>query len=524
MIEKVYLYAKKYKMFEDCSSIIVGLSGGADSVCLLIVLKTIIEQYNMQIKLIAVHINHGIRGAEAKRDEEFAKRFCEVLHIDFEVYCEDVPKLAKLEGLTEEEAGRVVRYRAFDIYAQKYNAQKIAVAHHMDDLAETVLMNIFRGSGIRGAAGIVPVRDNIIRPLLCVQRSQIEDYLSKLGQTYVTDSTNSDNLYTRNQLRNQLIPYVKEHFNANVVEKLAYMAQDFAMTADYLDSQVCECMRQCVMPDNVEAVSKADSVKINIEKLAAAHDIIKRRLILSVLSAFANAKKDIYRSHVEYVLKVLDMQAGKQINLPYGIYCRRSYEYIVFGRERQSENQAAECKDIAAATENGRIAKMCNSFDVQPAQVQKSDEWQLIIEHNELENVLCKSLRLEFDVMKNIYSGNSLNVLIERIIIENTEKSIKFDDDDYTKYFDYDKISGELCFRFRQSGDKIVINSDGTKKKLKKEFIDRKIPSEQRNNVLLMATGDNILWAAGVRRSEDCLVDNESKRILKISIIVKDTF
>ena len=230
MIEKVYKFIKDNKMFDSCKNVVVGISGGADSVCLLIVLIHVIRMGKYNIKITGVHVNHGIRGSEAKRDEEFAKALCEKYNVNFKAVSVDVPKLAKERKLSEEEAGRIARYEIFNTIAAQYgyDTTRIAVAHHINDQAETVLMNMFRGSSLTGLAGIKPVRDNVIRPLICVERREIEAFLTECGEGFITDSTNLDNEYTRNKIRNTLIPFVQNNINELAPKHICAVAQDIS--------------------------------------------------------------------------------------------------------------------------------------------------------------------------------------------------------------------------------------------------------------------------------------------------------
>ena len=229
-------------MLENTGILVAGLSGGADSVCLVAVLKEIIEKEQLDIRLLAVHVNHGIRGTEAERDEQFAKQLCRQLSVEYISRRVDVPSVAHQEKLSEEEAGRILRYRIFKEIAtqqEKHTGRKvkIAVAHHQNDQAETVLMNLVRGSSLRGICGIRPVRDNIIRPLLCVSRAQIEEYLTLQGLSYVTDSTNEELVYTRNKIRRELIPYLEKNLNPNAVQKLTELADSVLQAEEYIEQQ-----------------------------------------------------------------------------------------------------------------------------------------------------------------------------------------------------------------------------------------------------------------------------------------------
>ena len=192
---RVYNFIRKKEMISPGSKVLVGLSGGADSTALLLVLWEL--KRLLQIDLLAVHVNHCIR-KEAGEDADFARRLCEKLGVDFFLVKKDIPALSAEWKMTEEEAGRKVRYDAFTEIAKENGVSYIAVAHHQNDVAETLLMNLLRGSGIHGAGGIRPVREKVIRPFLCVDRKEIEDYLEERHQDYCHDATNDENIYTRN--------------------------------------------------------------------------------------------------------------------------------------------------------------------------------------------------------------------------------------------------------------------------------------------------------------------------------------
>lgn len=210
--QKVLSFMKKNHMTDRGDSVLAAVSGGADSVCLLLLLHEMAAE--LGIKVFAFHMNHGIRGAEADRDERFVMELCERLNIPLTVAHEKVEEYAAERGLSGEEAGRILRYHHLGETAEKYQCAKIAVAHHEDDDAETVLLNLFRGSGLAGLSGIRPVRENIIRPLLCVSRKEIEEYLNEQELSWCEDSTNKENDYTRNKIRNELLPWVTENINS----------------------------------------------------------------------------------------------------------------------------------------------------------------------------------------------------------------------------------------------------------------------------------------------------------------------
>lgn len=202
MIKKVLNFIKENNMLQNGDSVVLGVSGGADSICMLYVLKEISKFINL--KLVVVHVHHHIRGKEADGDMEYVRKICDKEHIPYEIFHIDAKKEAIARGMSEEEAGRVCRYECFAKVQEKYNANKISVAHNLNDNSETILFNLFRGTGIKGISGIPMQRDNIVRPLLCVSRKEIEKYLEENHISYRTDKTNFETEYSRNKLRLEL--------------------------------------------------------------------------------------------------------------------------------------------------------------------------------------------------------------------------------------------------------------------------------------------------------------------------------
>lgn len=239
--EDVLSVIKRYNMLENCDRIVVGLSGGADSVCLLSVLNSLKAEYGFS--LVAAHINHGIRGAEAQRDEESCKRLCESLNVPLEILHADIPTLSKQQGIGEEECGRIVRYDFFRSLAGERG--KIATAHNLNDNAETLFLNLVRGAGSKGACGIPPVRDNIIRPLIETDRKSIERYCEENELQYVTDSTNLECEYSRNKIRIKVLPTLCE-INQNAVSALSGFASRMREQEAFLESVVNEKYALCV--------------------------------------------------------------------------------------------------------------------------------------------------------------------------------------------------------------------------------------------------------------------------------------
>lgn len=239
-------------MLTGCGHIIAGLSGGADSVCLLLCMKAIGEEKG--ITLSAVHVNHLLRGAESDSDEDFCRTLCEKLHIPLSVYRVDVKGKVMETGMSVEQAARALRYDAFLKESEKYPAARIATAHNRCDNSETMLFNMARGTGVKGMCGIPYKRDNIIRPLLDLTREEIEDFLLKQEQSFVTDSTNLCDDYSRNKLRHSVVP-VMCGINRGFHQAAARLASSAREDEEYF-SELIKTLKAEDIPSMAAAVRK----------------------------------------------------------------------------------------------------------------------------------------------------------------------------------------------------------------------------------------------------------------------------
>ncbi|MBH1940740.1 tRNA lysidine(34) synthetase TilS [Mobilitalea sibirica] len=473
MINKVSDYLKKYHMIEKGDRLIVGVSGGADSVCLLYVLYEICKNYEAEI--IVVHINHGIRGSEADQDEGFVRELCIDLGILYDSYKIDVKKIAKEDKLSEEEAGRKARYQLFYQACQKFVCNKIAIAHNRNDNAETVLFHLFRGSGIKGLTGIDASKEmschqdiKIIRPLLCVSRQEIEAYLQRNNISYRIDATNLTDAYSRNKIRNQVITYVTREINSNAVEHIANAATRLSEIERFLDEHIHRCYDELV-------IEKDKTYSFSVEKMKNEDVVLQRGILFKIMENLNRSLKDIEAKHVEQVRSLYEKQVGKQIHLPYGMVALRGYKDIVLYKDRQELVQARPLNDVV-------IAK--------PIEIPGST---LMPQHQ---------LRITTELINN---GENVSICKNSC----------------TKWFDYDKIKNAVEIRTRREGDYIQINRLGGRKKLKDYFIDHKIPKAERNNRLLIADGSHIMWIIGDgdRISEQYKVDEHTKTILLMKLI-----
>ena len=317
-------YMEQYHMTETGDGVLAAVSGGADSVCLLFVLKALAEPLGLRIT--AFHMNHGLRGAEADRDEAYVRELCERLQVRLKVVNEDVAAHAKRHGFSEEEAGRVLRYQWLEKTAKEFGCRTIATAHHKDDQAETVLMNLFRGTGLRGLGGIRPVRmlkgdQRVIRPLLCMNRQEIEAYLIEEKETWCNDSTNQELIYARNKVRNALLPWIRENVNDRAEEHILRTAA-FASQADEYFTVQAEKLLGSGCKENTGEIA------IDAEMLDLQPEIMKSYLIRAMITRLTGNSKDISARHIEAVAALSGPGGGTTVDLPYGLRANRSYQKL----------------------------------------------------------------------------------------------------------------------------------------------------------------------------------------------------
>lgn len=330
--QRIEQYITKNKMIGHGDFVLTGLSGGADSVCLFLLLNKLSEK--LKFRVHAIHVNHNIRGESARRDEDFSRALCEKYNIPFKAYSIDVLKKAKDLKLSVEEAGRIARYECFNDYANILSENvalmhtlkgradiKIAVAHHMNDQAETIIFNMLRGSGLKGVSGMKPVNGRVIRPLLCVTREEILKFLSENKQHYCTDETNSDNDYSRNNIRNEIIPSLIK-LQPRTVEHIAYMADESGEAIKFIEDTVKKYFDEY-------CDKEINGYRINTKELKDENAFIVRELIIYVLKQMIVNYKDITRTHIEDIYGLFSKGKGKYVMLPYGITARKEKDSII---------------------------------------------------------------------------------------------------------------------------------------------------------------------------------------------------
>ena len=311
MKKKVLETIKKFRLIENGDKLVLGVSGGPDSIAMLNILNEIKndEKINLDYEIVVAHINHMIR-EEAKEDELYVKDYCEKKDIEFYSKSIDVKKLANTNKIGTEEAGRNVRYEFFNEILEKTHSNKIAIAHNKNDSAETIIMNIIRGSGISGLKGIEAKRGLYIRPLIQCERKEIENYCNEYNLNPRIDKTNFENEYTRNKIRNIVIPYVRKEFNPNIVHTLERLSDLVKEEEDYIEKQVIDIY------NNILIEEKDKEILLDLKKFNIQEKVIKSRLILYTITRLFGNSKGIEKIHIEDIIKLCNNNIGNKYLMP----------------------------------------------------------------------------------------------------------------------------------------------------------------------------------------------------------------
>ena len=312
----------QFHMFPEKVHIVAGLSGGADSVALLHILCSLKEEFGWRIT--AVHIHHGLRGKEAEGDAAFAEEFCAKLGVPCLVRRYDVKAEAKAKKLGEEETGRLLRYAAFQEIAGADGY--IAVAHHKRDQAETLLMRLCRGTGLKGLTGMSPVREKICRPLLRCSRAEIEQYCRENGLMWREDATNQEETYTRNKLRLRVLPLLEE-INPKTVEHMAETAELLSVEEDFLEQQAAACYKK------VKGDGPKGEVHLERKELQALHPAMRRRVLRKAMEAFLSA--DLSQAQIEALEDLLEKETGKSRDFLEGVHAENRYDMLVLTMKKE---------------------------------------------------------------------------------------------------------------------------------------------------------------------------------------------
>ena len=455
----------KYKMIAECDAVLIGISGGIDSITLLYSLYFLSDK--LKCSLIVAHANHGLRGEQSDREAEFVRKIADELKLPFVIEKIDVLGYMGEKGLSKQAAARELRYDFFERAAKNTSANKIALGHNADDQAETVLMKLLRGSGASGIAGMRAVRDKIIRPLIEIKRDEITEFVKEKRLRYVEDPSNLEPYYLRNKIRLNLIPLLKEEYNPNIVDTLRETAEIIRDEDEFLESYCLTILSDIIQSKGNEAI------EIDVLKLKNFHIAIQRRVIRIALKMIKGDLLKISAVHIEDILNSINKGfSGKSLFLPDRIRVLYEYDKLKLFREAEVEEEAEVKFDIPLKIPGETILS--------------KPEYKFIAEIISLVDFVA--------------AGFSLR-------------------NKYIAFFDMDKLKGALRVRNRIAGDIFHLSGMKGSKKLKEFFIDEKIPRRERDSTPLIVSGDTILWVVGERTADYGKVDKDTKRILKIEAI-----
>ena len=427
---------RRHKIFRAGDTVVVAVSGGADSVALLHLLRSLEE---CPLSLVVAHFNHLLRGEESDGDEAFVAALAEMHGLPYAVRRFDVKEFAGAQGLSLEEAGRVCRYRFFSDVAEQHGAATVALAHHADDQAETVLMRLLRGSGATGLCGMTAKTGDgrYVRPLLEVSRIQIEAYLAEHGLAYRTDSSNNDKSFLRNRIRHELIPYL-ETYNPAVRERLAATADALAADEAVLESLAGNLF------ENVADV-QPDHVKLSVEKVRREAQGVRLRLYRRALLLVKGDLRRIGRRHLDAIDGVVhDQKPHLTLAMPDGVTIGKSYGDLW----------------VSAVKESFEVPEAC------------------------------------------IIAGPGAFLWAGcRVTVSTGATGDREAAGAWRACFDGDAAPFPWVIRSFRKGDRFVPFGMAGHKKVKDYFIDQKVPRDKRCLIPLLFCGDTLLWVAGLRRS-----------------------
>ncbi|MCR4843059.1 MAG: tRNA lysidine(34) synthetase TilS [Eubacterium sp.] len=456
---KTLNYIREYEMVSPGERVFIALSGGADSVCLLLCLRELSSALGITVG--AVHIEHGIRGQASLDDAEFVRELCERLGVPLVSRSFDVPRIAGEGGTGLEEAARGVRYETFASLLSGGQCDKVAIAHHCGDMVETVLFNLARGSSLAGLSGIKPVRGRYIRPLLWAQKSEIEEYLAARGQDFVTDESNADETYSRNRLRHTVVPEL-EKVHAGAAGNIARAAMLLGEADSYFKREAARFCAEYV-------TGSEEELSVEIDELCKPDAPLPSYVIYDCIVRVRGGAKDITQAHVDAVGGILHSGTGASVDLPGGLTAAVSYGRLTFGkRESGNDNYSREeaCVDV------GELPFEC-----------------------------------EFGGYKVTFSAETV-ASWEEIRRDNR----------CTKYIDCGKIMDGMQLRYPRRDDYLVIDDAGHTKRLNRLFIDSKVPAEKRERFPVLCDGSRVIWALGLRFSKSHCVSDLGESIVRIDI------
>jgi tRNA(Ile)-lysidine synthase len=462
LLEKMKECIAGHGMLKKGDRVVVGVSGGPDSTALLYLLNSIRKEF--RLSLIVAHLNHMIRKGPAKRDAEFVRKISERLGLPAATESKDIPKLAKRNRLSIEEAARNSRYDFYLSAAKSYNANKIALGHTMNDQAETVLMRLVRGSGLLGLGGIPPVRKIngklIIRPLIDISKAEILNFLKARRIAFRRDETNIKPFYLRNKVRLKVLPFLRKEFNPAIEKTLAQTGRSLRLDYDYLARTAAGKFKR---------YAKSTKGRVELQPGFRREDTAIQRLIIrECIKGVKGDLNSITYGHWEDLNRLLEKKMRWSMTLPGGVMARFTGDRLIFAKKTSAEIQEPP--------------RMIYELEI-PGKT----------------------------VIPEI--GRAIEAGFVKVAPDFKNKRSR-----YEEYFDFSRLKRPIYARFRKTGDTMRPLGMGPAKRLKNIFVDEKVALDDRPRTPLLVCGRKIIWVCGVKRSDEAKVSKKTKKILKVKI------
>jgi len=460
-------------MFRRGDSILVGVSGGPDSVALFHVLIAFAPKF--AFRLGVAHLNHRLRIPESDRDARFVAALAGSYHAPFYLEKENVQAYAESHRLSIEEAGRRVRYDFFARIANQEGYNKIALGHHVDDNAELLLMYLIRGSGLKGLSGISPVReDRFVRPFIGRTRSEILNFLHVHKIDYVTDTSNTDQRYLRNRIRHHLIPLLQKHYNPKIIHNLNRLSNIIRSDNEWLDRHTHPLTDRCIVK------KEKDRITVSISRFSGLEEAVQRRLVRRVISEVKGDLRRITYTHIEAIRHLVHAgPAYGSLDLPDRIRVTRDPQTLVLLRARGALR--------GMNPETGLAVEKRFEYQIQPS-----------------EPVLIREVGRFF----------SVSVLPPQKIPDFKSAG------HYIAFFDMDLLKFPLKLRNYQPGDRFAPLGLGGTQKIKDFFINNKVPRKERINSAVLLCGKKIIWVVGYRIDESVKITPATRQVLKAELFL----
>ena len=473
-VRQMHRFISQHKMIEDGETVLVAVSGGADSLALLYGLHALRSQLNCELHV--VHLNHCLR-LDADADAKFVQQHAAHLELPCTIQRAEVKHLIKQWKLSVEAAGRKARYQFYESVCTEVSATKVALGHHQDDIAETVLMNLIRGSGATGLKGILPVRNvKFIRPLSGFTRQSIETFLTSIGIVPQHDATNTDTYYLRNRIRGELIPQLARDYNPNIKTGLGRTADVLRAESEYLDTVARKAFETC----RIQGSHK--NVVLDRVKFRQYHIALQRRMLRQSVFEIFGDMNDFYFAHCEAMLNLVEGDAPNTVlALPNDFRFRRAYQQLIF--ERKPVEMESFAYPVATV---GKTSIAILNTEITAALGDVASHRTLTLPDGKFEAIF------DYDKLRKVFAKPSSEIV-------------------------------PLTVRNRQQGDRFQPYGMRGTKKIKDFFIDAKVPRAERDSIPLLVCGDEILWIIGYTTSESFKIEPDTRQYLYLRYVSDQT-